>query len=205
MPTSYSSYTMQDVENILGLRDKSAKLFPIAIPPIEPSDFFKMHLTIGLEMPLGTEKAKSEFIVVPLLQELRQRNNKFFHFFSGYTFNIDVKKALKGRSDFILSADQGNKIIRAPIISIVEAKNDNLEDGIGQCVAQMYASKIFNDQKNTAVPAIYGAVTSGFDWLFLRLANEKYYEVDTVYYSLNNLPELLGVWQIIIDYYKPKS
>ena len=106
-------------------------------------------------------------------------------------FNIDVKKALKGRSDFILSADQGNKIIRAPIISIVEAKNDNLEDGIGQCVAQMYASKIFNDQKNTAVPAIYGAVTSGFDWLFLRLANDKYYEVDTVYYSLNNLSQIV--------------
>jgi hypothetical protein len=205
MPTSYSSYTMQDVENILGLRDKSAKLFSQNILPIEPSDFFKMHLTIGMEMPLGTEKAKSEFLTVPLLREVRQINDKCFNFFSGYSFKVDTKRGLKGCVAFILSNDEGTKIIRAPIISIVEAKNDNLEDGIGQCVAQMYASKIFNDQKNTAVPAIYGAVTSGFDWLFLRLADDKYYEVDTVYYSLNNLPELLGVWQIIIDHYKPKS
>jgi hypothetical protein len=205
MPTSYSSYTMQDVENILGLRDKSAKLFPKTIALIAPSEFLQMHLAIGMGMPLGTEKAKSEFLTVPILREVRQINDKCFNFFSGYSFKVDAKRGLKGCVAFILSNDEGTKIIRAPIISIVEAKNDNLEDGIGQCVAQMYASKIFNDQKKTAVPAIYGAVTSGFDWLFLRLADDKYYEVDTVYYSLNNLPELLGVWQIIIDHYKPKS
>ncbi len=205
MPTSYSGYTMADVETILGLREENKTLFSKNILPIAPTNFLLQTLEFNMDMPLATEKAKSEFIVVPILQELRQRNNKFFSFFSGYTFNIDIKKALKGRSDFILSSDNKSRIIRSPIISIVEAKNDNLEDGIGQCVAQMYASKIFNEQKNTTVPAIYGAVTSGFDWLFLRLADEKYYEVDTVYYTLNKLPELLGVWQIIIDHYKPKS
>jgi hypothetical protein len=205
MPTSYSNYKISDLSEILLLRDANKKLFPAEVPPVEPSELLKTILKMHLRLPLGTEKAKSELIVVPLLNELIQRNNDFFRFFSGYTFDVDAKKSLKGRSDFIISVATNSTVaVDSPIISIIEAKNDNLEDGIAQCIAQMYASRIFNERKKTQVPVLFGAVTTGFDWLFLKIETENVYYIDTEYYYLKNLPELLGVWQIIIDHYKPK-
>jgi hypothetical protein len=36
--------------------------------------------------------------------------------------------------------------IKAPVIALVEAKNDNLQSGLGQCMAEMIAAQIFNRQ-----------------------------------------------------------
>ena len=71
---------------------------------------------------------------------------------------------------------------------------------LAQLTAQMIGARVFN-QKNDAYQIIHGACTSGKDWLFLKLENDTLY-IDQANYGLNNVPQLLGVLQRIINFYK---
>ena len=135
---------------------------------------------------------------MPILIELRNRNAKYFTIYSGEMLNIDEE--LKGECDFILSKDTGSFEINAPIMQLVEAKRNDIENGIAQCAAQMIGAQKYNAQRKYITNEIYGCVTTGDDWLFMRL--EKNLEIDTKKYYLGNLAELLGVFQKIIDTFK---
>ena len=52
---------------------------------------------------------------------------------------------------------------------LVEAKNENLKVGFPQCIAEMVAAQQFNQQKGNPVESVYGVVTIGTTWRFLRL------------------------------------
>ena len=67
-----------------------------------------------------------------------------------------------------------------------------------QCAAQLYGAKRYNEKDNTSVPYLYGATTDGLKWRFLKLENDTL-KVDTNYYSLDNLPQLLGILQWLLD------
>lgn len=152
-------------------------------------------------MPVKSEKAKSETIVFPILVELRNPNNKFFTIHSGDTLNADENQGLEGECDFILAKDSGTFNINLPIFQLLEAKKNDTEIGVPQCAAQMIGVKVFNQNKGIKLDKIYGCVTTGKEWLFMRLEDKIY--IDKKTYYLDNIEELLGVFQQIIDYYKP--
>jgi hypothetical protein len=201
MPKSYSQFTYEDLTT-LNVKVRERKLFD-HIEPVEASDFLKSLLEKNLQRNLRTEKAKSELIIAPILNELEDRNNNLFGYYSGYNFDVDKKLGLKGFCDFILSFEPDSPIIEAPAFCIVEAKNDNLDTGVPQCVAEMYAAQIFNKKRGIDSPFIFGAVTFGFEWKFLRLENNLAL-LDTDIYYLVRLPELLGVLQQVVNLSKDK-
>lgn len=88
--------------------------------------------------------------------------------------------------------------LKAPIFCLVEAKNRSLEEGFGQCAAEMYAATLFNEQEGFDCPRMYGAVTTGYDWAFLKLENQNIL-IDTDRYGLLNLPQLLSVFHGFIS------
>ena len=141
------------------------------------------------------------FIIAPVLYEIARKNKDIVSFFSGDNFDVDKDLGLKGFCDFLFSKVPESPVIREPVFCIVEAKNDNLEKGVPQCVAEMYAAKLFNERNNNPIDVIYGCVTTGETWCFLKLAEKTcYIDVDR-YYHLQ-LKELLGVLQTIVDVYK---
>lgn len=197
MKKSYSSYLYTDLKE-LAIDVVSMKLFTTIIP-LQPSDLLLQILGINQQLPLQSEKAKSELLITPILNELWQRNPKVFTYFSGYQFNVDNKRGLKGFCDYILCKKYNAVFIESPLCAMVEAKhNQDLLDAVPQCAAQMYAAQLFNQQQGNSIETIYGIVTTGYDWLFLKLDNQTLF-VDSDRYFLNNLDELLGCWQQIID------
>jgi hypothetical protein len=52
------------------------------------------------------------------------------------------------------------------VMTIVEAKREDLIGGIGQYIAEMVAAHICNQQHQQGVPRIYGAVTSDTNCAF---------------------------------------
>ncbi len=196
---SYSDFTLKDLNTKFGIKNKVAPLFQ-QFEPLQPSDWLKTTLASGAQLHIRSEKAKSETIVFPLLLELRMRNNNFITIFSGDSLIADETNGLKGECDFIITKDVGTFDINCPILQVVEAKKNDIEIGVPQCAAQMLGAKIFNEKNNTAIEYIYGCVTTGDDWLFMRLGNDLI--IDKRKYYLIELGELLAVFQHIVDEYR---
>ncbi len=196
---SYSDFSLKDLQNKFGIKNKVENLFP-KFEPLEPSNWLKTTLESGAQLPIRSEKAKSETIVFPLLLEMRIRNHNFITIYSGDSLIADEVSGLKGECDFIITKDIGTFDINCPILQVVEAKKNDIEIGVHQCAAQMLGTKIFNEKNNSEIKYIYGCVTTGDNWLFLRLDNELL--IDKRKYYINELGELLAVFQYIINEYK---
>ncbi len=196
-PKSYSKFSLKDLSN-LGLDLRSASLFT-NISPVQPSAWLQEALSLDdADILTGSEKGKSEFIIAPVIRELTRRNAGKMTVFPGYLFDVDAEKGLAGYCDFIFSRAQRALLITAPVFFLVEAKSDNLENGTAQCIAEMYAAQLFNQQAGNPIATIYGVVTWGQQWRFYALTGDTAYQ-DTTIYGLSELPELLGVLQYIVD------
>ena len=191
---AYTDFSLGTLETKFGIRNHVRPLFE-PLPPLVPSD-----LQYAERIPLTTEKAKSESIVFPILLELRSRNDSFFTIYSGDNLNADSDKGLNGECDFILTKDTGSFDINYLIMQVVEAKRNDLEIGVPQCAAQLVGARFFNEAKGVSVPILTGCVTTGNEWLFIRLTDHL--EIDRRKYYLNELGELLAVFQQLIDYYR---
>ena len=171
------------------------------MPPLPISADLQKALARARELPIRTEKARSEWIVAPILLELRDLTNSFFTIYSGDNLNADEGAGLWGECDFILTKNTGTFDINYPILSVVEAKKNNIEIGIPQCAAQLVGAKIFNQKKGVIISTLYGCVTTGDDWVFMRLADNELV-IDTRKYYLVEIGELLALFVDIIDQYK---
>ncbi|MCH2047711.1 MAG: hypothetical protein MK289_04185 [Trichodesmium sp. ALOHA_ZT_67] len=190
----YSKFTLEEVltKFNLTLVENLGKFNNL--PDVAPSKLLEETLedNIPLAVAIGTEKARSELIVSPILVAVRKHLNKQISLFSGIEFNVNIELGLSGFCDFIISRSSLQTIIKAPVVTLVEAKNDNIKSGFGQCLAEMVAAQIFNKNKGNQISQIYGAITTGTAWQFLELEGENVV-LDLEEYSLKNLPKLLGV------------
>ena len=169
------------------------------IEPIKPSNFLTQTLaeTVELALAINTEKARSEMIITPLLLEIRRLANYSVSLFSGIEFNIDFDRSLNGYCDFLISRSPEQLIINAPVAIIVEAKNEDIKGGLGQCAATMLAAQLFNQQENKAINRIYGAVTTGDIWKFLLLEGNEL-KIDLSNFYIRDIEQILGVlWQAV--------
>ena len=200
---SYSKFTsIIQLEERFGLREQAIDgLFAIeALPLFVVSERLRLDIEEGRNMPIKTEKAKSEYFISPILRELK-RQNPHIGLFSGFALNIKGEKDLNGNPDFILNARPSSTEINAPIFCLVEIKNKTPDDGFAQCGAEMYAARLFNKSMGEPYETIYGAVSNGFEWIFLKLEGDTLF-IDTVRYYLGDLTLLLRVLQHIVDQYK---
>jgi hypothetical protein len=156
---------------------------PKPLPEIDLTNKLIDDLQEAIAVPLTTEKAKSEYIVVPILKELSRQFPRKFTLFSGFEFNVDKSLDLNGYCDYILSAESQKLEVTAPIFCLVEAKNAEIELGWGQCAAEMYAAQLFNAQQGKPKDVIYGCVTNAFSWCFLKLEG-KLLTIDPNYVPL---------------------
>jgi hypothetical protein len=170
-----------------------------AIPPVAPSEWLLASLNKAyLTLPTN-EKAKSERLVSPILLEILEAFQTEVSFFSGEEVNINAQDDLAGPCDFFFTLIPNSPYLELPIISIVEAKDEDLDWGIAQCAAQVYAANLMNTSEGKDMPVLYGCTTTGTEWLFFRFENNTFY-VDKK--PIADLPTVLGIWHWILNYYK---
>lgn len=164
------------------------------IPGVSPSDYLKQTLDeyLPLATAINTEKARSEFLIAPILAEVRRQMNYQVSLFSGTEFDVDRDRGLSGFCDYIISCSKEQYFIRTPVLTVVEAKNENIKGGLGQCIATMIAAQIFNRNSPVAIPIIYGAVSTGTTWKFITL-EDKTASIDLVEYYINQIDIILGI------------
>lgn len=194
---NYNKFSFDRIKRRFNLNEVQKDLFE-NITSVEPSDWLKQTMEITADLPIKTEKARTEFILMPVLLELRKRNNKEFNIYSGEYFNVEPREGLAGPSDVILSMGAESYSISSPVMSIVQAYKNNIDLGLGKCVAQMIAADIFNEREDNQITTIYGCVTTGEQWLFLRLEGDTI-QIHPHRFFLNELTDIIGMFQSMLD------
>ena len=191
---AYSDWTLETVKKAFQLEEVNAAGIFSNVELVEPSAHLATALerNVPLAVAMGTEKAKSELIVSAILVELWEHFDRSISFFSGIDFNVDAENGLTGICDFLVSLSSSQFHVEAPVILLVEAKRDNLTIGLGQCVAEMVAAQRFNAEKGNDIPCVHGAITSGIDWIFLKLEGKKL-QLDMAAYTIERCDRILGI------------
>jgi hypothetical protein len=192
----FSDFTLQSVEVRFGVVAQTATLFadvrPVAVPP-----WLHDLLARTLQLPLVSEMARSELIVMPVLLACRELSKNAITIFSGSRLDVSPEQGLLGEYDFLLARTSPVPEVRAPLVAIVEAEKNDVEAGLGQCVAQMIGARLLNEQTGQQFPAVFGCATTGEVWQFLRLEGTTAL-IDRQRYYLDNVAGILGVFQLIV-------
>ena len=195
----YSEFTLRKAQRDFDLTTVEAGRFLPQTEPIAPSLYLTESLIEGLPLATatGSEKARSELIISPILVEVRKILQRQVSLFSGEDFTVEPELGLSGVCDFLISRSPEQILIEAPAVVIVEAKKADLKAGLGQCAAEMVAAQKFNEINNIPIATIYGSVSSGTVWRFLKLES-KTLTIDLNDYPVPPVEPLLGmlVWMV---------
>lgn len=193
---AYSDFTLETAIATLGVSTELTILFPdLRSLPIPA--WLQDTLSKRTPLALISEKSRSEFIVAPILLASRELSHEKLAIYSGQRLDIDSNKGLVGECDFILTLSPPILPLRFPIITIVEAKKNDVEAGLGQCIAQMVAAQIFNRSAGDASFPIFGCVTTGEVWQFLRLRDSTV-SMDERRYYLDDIGHILAAIQFVV-------
>ena len=191
---AYSNFNLSGVIKQFGLTLNDKQDLFAHIPEVPISDY--LHTTLTYNLPLAseinTEKSRSEMLISPILLEIRRCVNDRISLFSGREFNVESEQGLNGICEFLISLSESQLVIMAPVVIIVEAKKEDIIGELGQCIAAMVGAQRFNQQEQNSLETIYGAVTSGTAWRFLKLEQTTAF-VDRVEYYINQVGKILGI------------
>ena len=189
---TYSSFTLDMIRKHFGVTIGVHPIFTDIAPPVAPPEMLTMLLEKTLPLPLISEKARSEFIVAPVLLAWRELVQQHINIYSGIRFDVAPEEGLQGTCDFIVSKTPPLPTLQAPLLVILEAKKNDIDLGLGQCASEMIAAQRFNQKEGIENRPIYGCVTTGELWQFLRL-DDHFLSIDPERIYIKELERLLGL------------
>ena len=192
---AYSDFELVDLPAKLGVSvaDHADLFAGVAGVPLSAPVQGLLRLYFPLAIANGTEKARSELLIAPVLADVREQLGRKVSLFSGWDFVVDKAKGLNGVCDYILCRSPQQEFITAPVAIIVEAKNENIKGGLGQCAAAMVAARTFNERSGPTTDPVFGCVTSGNVWRFLRLVGSDLHIDQMEYYLTTQPDQIVGI------------
>ncbi len=192
---AYSDFDLRTVRERFDLTlVEDADLFAVTVE-IEPGEWLRMTLAewAPAALAMNTEKARSEMIIAPILMEAVRLSDRRVNLFSGISFDVDRERGLNGACDFLLAKSPERFYLSHPVVAVVEAKREDITGGLGQCFAALVAAQTFNARsEGSGVGPVYGAVTTGSTWRFLKLVGITA-TIDRPEYYLHQVGKLLGI------------
>jgi hypothetical protein len=191
---AFSAMTWDILEEKYGIRVQDSVLFEDCAS-LEPSPTLVDYLHRGRNLRLANERARAHRLVDPVLYEIELHYKGKITTIPEPYLEVKGVEGLSGNPDFVLSAGTTTKVV--PIVTVVEAKKEDMDGGLPQCAAELYASYLLDK----GVPSrLYGCVTIGTDWRFLSFDGDlKQVVLDPTTYLINQLPRLLGIFRYILD------
>ena len=119
----------------------------------------------------NSEFAICENLIYPVLKEVWKRYYSGFVLWSHQSLTYD--QYLSGFPEYILAkrSSLGKVVFEQPYFLLVEAKQDNFENGWAQCLAEMMAAQRLNEKSEQEV---FGIVSNGGVWQFGKLKSKSF-------------------------------
>ena len=191
---AFSNFTLQSAQEQFGLNLITSEPLFAGVRPVDIGTEVRRNLDVFGELALSvnTEKARSEWLIAPVLGELWLRGRRTICVFSGVDFTFDKESGLSGVVDFLIGKGPQVSFLMAPILAVVEGKNESIPSGQGQCAAEMIAALRFNQRAKNTIDTVYGVVTTGDNWRFHRL-HESEFVIDTREYVISEVDQIFGI------------
>lgn len=184
---SFSSFSYKEAFKALEI----AELQPwtIAAEPVAIGDFFRQRLERLQRFDLDSNEVSKTLLIDAICEEGLEESPRLKIWKGAYLEG----ESTGGNVDYLVA--ERRAYLEAPLVCVIEAKKDDFEQGLAQCLVEMQACQWENQQFERAI-AIFGIVTNGSNWKFYYLAvsGEVY---GTLSYGLQNLGAILGVLRYI--------
>ncbi len=198
---AFSNFTLASAVADFGLTLSSQPLFAgVPVFGAGPTVHHVLESMGQLAVGINTEKARSEWLIAPLLGEVWNRGRGTLFVLSGVDFTVDKEKGLTGVVDFMVGRGPQLSFVfspSCPILAVVEAKNESIPGGQGQCAAEMVAAQRFNQTAKTDIDTVYGVVTTGTTWKFHQLHGTSLV-IDTREYLISDVDQIFGILMHIV-------
>ena len=198
----FSKFKLDDAYQALNLK----RLLPweILSDNLQPSqvfEIFSQRLQQNFDLK-RTEEGKKLIIDLLFMEAIAPFPN--LKIWKGGRLESDIAT---GAADYLVT--ENIAYIATPMLCVVEAKKDDFEQGLAQCLMEMNACQWTNRRSDHGsnhegneslgeTIDILGIVTNGEGWQFYKLTpdNQVY---ETQLYTLKNLPEVLGALNFIFS------
>lgn len=178
---NFSSFALSEAYQYLNLTE--LKSWELESQPRSPSPFFQERLR-RLQAHFDLRYCeKSKELVIDAFCEEAITDLEHLKIWKG----VKLETAqVTGNVDYLIT--ERRDYVAAPFLCIVEAKKDDFEQGLAQCLVEMKACQDCNGDRPIEV---LGIVTNGDGWRFYRLDRSGQVH-ETGLYSNRNPAELLG-------------
>jgi hypothetical protein len=185
--TSFSKFDLASALEKVGLQNLTE--WNLAVLPQKPSDFFLERMRRLKRFDTARSEGAKLLLADALFEEAIQPY-KQLRIFKETTINsIDTG----GLINYLVTLD-GAVLIMPFLCCVSEAKKDDFDKGLAQCLVEMQACFEINHQENHQ-STIFGIVTNGSAWQFYkREISGEVFESPT--YCITQSPDILG----IVDY-----
>lgn len=178
----FSSFTVKEALKRLGLEDLTGWKPDFA--PLAPTEFFAERLRRLENFDLTQTEDAKELLIEAVCEDVLERHRSL-RAWKSVALSTDE---LTGRADYLIA--KRRRYVETPLLCVTEAKRDDFEKGLGQCLAEMEACR-WNNERDGILIDIYGIVTNGDGWRFYKLTVDN--EVlETAQFSLANVKDVLG-------------
>lgn len=186
MRRAFTTLSLQEVMQMLGQENLIPWLMDA--PPRPPSATLLENLRRFEAFDLRGSEAAKLLLIDALLAETVP-NHPNLKIWKDKRLDSDD---LTGSADYLIAPKRA--YLDTPLLCVVEAKRDDFEEGLTQCLAEMLACQ-WNNRKKGFFTDVFGIVSNGEGWKFywLKQSGEVF---ETGEYAMTSLSALLG----ILDY-----
>jgi hypothetical protein len=154
----FSSFNDDEAMKLIGI--ERIQIWNLPIEPFKVSDFFYKRLERLDSFGVYRSEGGKELLIEAFCEEALNRHKKIrlwkqVHFES---------ETLTGTPDYI--ATKKRDYVEHPFLCVVEAKKDDFEKGLAQCLVEMKACRDNNEKEID----VYGIVSNGEGWKFYKYA-----------------------------------
>jgi hypothetical protein len=187
----FSSFTKKEAFNELGLANLLNWTF--TTDPVQPSDFFNEYLDrLNRSFDLESYEESKKLLIDAICNEAIYPF-EYLKIWKGAQLESD---RVAGYVDYLIAARK--RFLDSPMLCIIEAKKDDFEQGLAQCLVEMQACQWQNRQADHKTD-ILGIVTNGDGWRFYKLTiTGEVYETSAIY-GAANMAILLGQLRYIFQ------
>jgi hypothetical protein len=185
---NFSSFTLNEAFKLLGIEELTR--WNIDAPPLLPSQFYQEHMRRLEQFDLTSSESAKALIIDAICEEVMIQHPRLKVWKEASLQSDQLGEV----ADYLIAPKRD--YLEAPLLCVIEAKKDDFEAGLTQCLVEMHACQWNNAQLGKQLD-VFGVVTNGDLWRFYQFT-KRGEVLESLSYALGELSKVLGTLHAVL-------